>query len=749
MLISAALFSGLFTVTSLAASKKMPEKVTVVYRKNCKETEDYAAKTLAKYFEKATGVKCVLADDTTETDGFIISVGNTKYAKTDVSKLADGSYRIKRYGDVIEINGAGTRGTIYGVYGFLEKVLGCKIFTSDEGVVCTKTDFNIPQDLNIEYEPYFEYTDTDWRSPRDVEYSLMNGLSGGVYRTISAQQGGTVSYLGSFCHTLTNSFCSEEKYFAEHPEYFALRNGERNPNQLCLTNEDVYKTVLNEVFELLKEQHDPNAALQIISLTQDDNEDFCECENCKALDDANGSHAGTMITFVNRIAKEVKKAGYDNVAIDTFAYRYTRTTPTNVVPEKNVIVRLCTIECCFSHALDDENCEENKTLMQDLINWNKICNRLYIWDYTTNYAYTLGIFPDFGVISKNARIFYEHGVKGIYEEGNYYIDECDTEFGELRAYLLSKVLQDPYCDYSEEMNLFLKDYYGAGWENIRRFIDITTENAGKNHLGIYYKMSESLSLNDDEISECDKLWENAKTLCENENQLSHINRSELCWRYWKASVNKGEFSKFFAVKEKKELVNDIKNAGTLKHQEGSNEINPSPLFWLDTADNWFSGAKGAVKPIYWAAWAVFALTLVFALIIFIKAIKLKKYLLLVPFPLLSACTEIFMWNRRAYLAWRDLGEYYFTTVFIVLIFAFMYFIASKIQNKSKLKCLIQTVIGALAFIVPYEFALTLINNIIYHYHGNNLAFSVASLLCSITLLIPIVIINKNLKSKNK
>ncbi len=53
-------------------------------------------------------------------------------------------------------------------------------------------------------------------------------------------------------------------------------------------------------------------------------EEYCTCENCKAIDDANGAHSGTMITFVNRIAREVKSAGYDNAAIDTFACKYTR-----------------------------------------------------------------------------------------------------------------------------------------------------------------------------------------------------------------------------------------------------------------------------------------------------------------------------------------------------------------------------------------------------------------------------------------
>ena len=41
------------------------------------------------------------------------------------------------------------------------------------------------------------------------------------------------------------------------------------------------------------------------------------------------------------------------------------------------------------------------------------------------------------------QILYEHNVKGVYVEGNYYVDKCDTEFSELRAYMISKCLQDP------------------------------------------------------------------------------------------------------------------------------------------------------------------------------------------------------------------------------------------------------------------------------------------------------------------
>lgn len=428
--------------------------------------ESFAAQKLS---EELSGILGASIPVVTSASGKHIAVGAASVC--DVSGLRDNGYRITISGGNVQIKGTGIRGTVCGVYRFLEDFCGRKVYTSSITVLPRAENIRVPADTNTVYEPYFEYTDTDWRSPCNTEYSIANGLTGGIYRNIPDEMGGTVNYLGGFCHTLTSQYCSAAVYFDSHPEYFALRDGKRTSQQLCLTNPDTVETVKSEVLALLAREHDPQASLQIISVTQADNQNYCECNNCKAFEAAHGGvHSATMINFVNRIADAVKAEGYNNVAIDTFAYQYTRKAPKGITPRDNVIVRLCTIECCFSHALNDPGCEKNAELIKDLNNWSEICSRIYIWDYTTNYAHTCCVFPDFGVIQKNLQVFYEHNVKGVYEEGNYYIRDVDTEFGELRSYMLSKCLQNPYCDLDAEINGFLNAYYGPGGEYIRRAI---------------------------------------------------------------------------------------------------------------------------------------------------------------------------------------------------------------------------------------------------------------------------------------
>ena len=744
-----------FCVSAFAANgNALPQNAVIFVKDNCSDTDMSAAETLQTYIEQLSGVKHEIVK-AVKDESFVLYIGDAAVCKTDVKDLADGSYIIKSVDNGVEIAGAGNRGTLYGTYAFLEKFGGCRWLTSAMGMTSEQNEIILPDTINEKYNAYFEYTETDWRSPCDPEYSVANGLSGGVYRDIPAEQGGTVDYISGFCHTLTTQFCAADTYFDSHPEYFALHGGKRSAQQLCLTSEDTYNIVLNEVLALLEEKHDPDASLQIISLTQNDSGedgDFCECEKCKAIDDENGSHAGTMITFVNRIAAEVKKRGYDNVAIDTFAYRYTRTTPSAVKPLDNVIVRLCTIECCFSHPLDDPDCPDNVSLMQDLTGWNNICDRLYIWDYTTNYANTLGIFPDFGVIQKNAQIFYEHGVKGVYEEGNYYINDCDTEFGELRAYLLAKCLQDPYCDHDAVMNDFLKGYYGAGWQNIREFIDIISENAAKGHVQIYSNMAESLFLSDEETEKCDELWKKAENECTDETQLANIKRSELSWRFWKASVGKSEFRSLLGgAGDRKTLLADIIAAGTVRASEGGGELKTAPFYQFSHADVWFGGDVGGptVKLLLLAAWILFGLALVCALILLIQGIRNKKPLFCIPFPLIAASSELALWHRRAYLAWKDLDQYALSLVIGCLVFAFMGFVLHKAKGeKNKKKALLSALFSLIAFIVPYYAATVIINVVLFNGTANQLAIAVAYLLCAVSMfVIELITVKSTIRNK--
>ncbi|MBQ9552784.1 MAG: DUF4838 domain-containing protein [Clostridia bacterium] len=542
----------LFSVLPFSALAAEGSPLLIALAEDAAEPEQKAAETLRQVLAQMLPEEPTVGSDAANAD-FVIGT------------LADqpaGSYRVTRQnGGAVTVLGSGAMGAQNGVYAFLRDYCGCRWFAADERVVPQVDALDLPAEIDDKYSPFFEYSYTDWFSSRDTEFRQATG------------QTGNGCYIYGFCHTLATRFCARDTYFEEHPEYFALRDGKRVSDQLCLTNPDVLRIVTEEVMDVLhSSRYDPDADLQIISITQDDNQNYCECDACKALDEANGSHAGTNLTFANAVADAVKAAGYDNVAIDTFAYEYTRRTPTAVVPRDNVIVRLCSIECCFCHTLDDEKCEKNVEFMRDLSDWGKICDRIYIWDYTNNYYEYQCLYPDFGVLQRNVQIFYENNAKGLFEEGSSSRD-MNTEFGELRGYLLARLMQDPYLDYDAEMRDFLNAYYGDGGDAVCRFLLRTVEKAGasyKKALAVFPNSTDILpAFTAEDVAYCDECWQEAKEKTQGTRFYERVERSELSWRFWKCSNFKGEFSRLHStlyqrMRGRKALYDDLKRHGVTR-----------------------------------------------------------------------------------------------------------------------------------------------------------------------------------------
>ncbi|MBQ6164257.1 MAG: DUF4838 domain-containing protein, partial [Clostridia bacterium] len=240
--------------------------------------ESFAAGKLQSGLSEVFGTEIAIVS---EPAGSYIAVGAA--SAIDPVGIADNGYRIKVIDGNIHLRGAGVRGLQVGAYRLLEEFFGRKVYTSTVTVLPTAQSVSVPADADISYAPFFEYADTDWRSPCNTEYSMANGLNGGTYRGIPAEMGGTVNYLGGFCHTM-GGLCETAAHAETNPEQLALHDGERTTDQPCLTEPAVLEIATRNVLNIAAARHDPNASVQIISVTQNDNYNYCECDRCKAFE---------------------------------------------------------------------------------------------------------------------------------------------------------------------------------------------------------------------------------------------------------------------------------------------------------------------------------------------------------------------------------------------------------------------------------------------------------------------------------
>jgi len=565
---------------AIAEVFEITDEYVIVVSETASEAEITAANLLKDTFFEINGTKLAIITDSTQKTEKEIAVGQTsrEYDDTvDYAALGDEGICIKTAGDDIAITGGAKRGTLYSAYTFLEEYFGYRRFTPDLIVIPEAEKLLVPVEVDYTYVPPFMYRQTDWYSNTSKDYKVANRLNDG---TMAENFGGGVEYAGPFCHTFSSLVPTS--LIETEPELFALgvQTGERTTDQLCLTNPKTLAIAKATVREWLAKN--PDAAF--VSVTQNDNSNYCVCDACAEIDDAEGSHAGTMIRFVNAIADDIRD-DYPDVLVDTFAYLdgYTRQAPKITVPRDNVVIRLCSIECKFSAPMDSGYSEDNDRFIQDLKDWSAISDHLFVWDYTTNYSGFLLPFGNFGSIQRNLQIFAEHDVIGVFEEGTSGRGG-DGEFAALRCYMLSRLMWDPYQDVDKLMYDFCKAYYGAGYQHIIDFINGIDENNGfgfniiqywlifPEHIDMEYGMgcfdkyysTTILNIDNKKLKEYDALWENAIAQAEADWQKENVKRSQICWRYWKANMKKGEFSSFNECNRREEnekLYNDMVHFG--------------------------------------------------------------------------------------------------------------------------------------------------------------------------------------------
>lgn len=447
---------------------------------NAHPAERFAAEELISHFAAVCGVTlpCV------HTAGgplreYLICIGTPPPARPfettpDLEGLGEDGICIHTTGGRLLLCGASPRGTLYAVYQFLEDYLGIRWFSPDCTRIPKRTRLEIPE-IDRRYTPAFVYRNCFvYTSVNHPLWTVRNRLNACGFMPSPALEpyGGASGHApaGHSFHTLV----PPEQYFESHPEYFSLVDGRRVSNrQLCLSNPDVYRICLDKLRREMA-----TTGYVGVNVAQNDCLGACECENCRRIDEKHNAFSGSIITFCNRLAADLQ-AEFPDKKLQTYAYQYGQTAPTDLQVSDGVNVWLCSIESCFCHPMG--TCDSvrrelrspdgrNPFFPRDIVDWGRITNNLFVWNYDTNFRCFLLPHPNLHVLGPNLRFFRDHGVKGVFEQNC--TTSPHTEMQELRAYILAKCLWDPDYDDRAALEEFTDAYFGMAAAPIRAYIDL-------------------------------------------------------------------------------------------------------------------------------------------------------------------------------------------------------------------------------------------------------------------------------------
>ncbi|MEC7173915.1 MAG: DUF4838 domain-containing protein, partial [Bacteroidota bacterium] len=433
-----------------------------------------------------------------------IYLGKTSFAKTagvDSLLLEEDAYLFKRIDNSLIIAGGTENGLLNGVYSLLE-FFGFRKYSADDPLLLPdKNAFSFPKDeLKT---PRIKYRTTNYYDARDADYKSWHKLS-------------STDSWGMFVHTF-EVLISPEKYGKTHPEFFSLIDGERNPvTQLCLSNEEVFKTLVAE----LNERIEKNPKAKYWSVSQNDNDKYCQCEPCNALNQKYGNlPSGSMVWFVNKVARE-----FPDKIISTLAYWYTRAAPSNIIAEPNVNIMLCNIESSREKPVFDTD----PAFTSDLQDWGKMSKDILIWDYNIQFANPVSPFPNLHTIGPNIRFYIQNNVRALFMQatGN------KGEFGHLRAYLITKLMWNPNADPNAIINDFLDGYYGKSATLILNYIDNMREALLNDNfrLNIFGDPRDAVNnyLAQDKMIEYNSLFDKAEKLVKDDKEkLTRVKEARL------------------------------------------------------------------------------------------------------------------------------------------------------------------------------------------------------------------------------
>jgi hypothetical protein len=457
--------------------------------------EAFAAKELARFVERSTRATLPLTKEPDFKGGTpALFVGQTALAGKqgiDFSKQGPEEWVMRSVGNNLIIAGGRPRGTLYGVYEFLERYVGVRFLDAHTEFVPSCQALSFPANLAVQAEPAFFRREIFMVTPHHPEQVLfqvrrkINAFGNAAVASAGPELGFSVLF-GSPYSTHTHHLYA--KHFpVDKPEYFALtapgtRTGPGPDGQVCMSHPDVRRLFASRMREYIRQDRERTAKAAsgepfpfIYDLTPNDNGNKCLCDRCKALAAKYGAYSGVVLEFTNAIAQDIAK-DHPEVLVQTAAYTFYMDPPQGIVPRDNVMVRVAQLGTEFTAApkrdtlrsmLHPVNAEARAMLEARA----KVSKTLGVHDYWTAWNQPFQ-WPHANVhgLARTLRLYHQCGVRDYFVEDELMGSRLHN-FVDLQFYLASRLLVDPSQDERPIIAEFMKLYYGPAAPAMTRLLD--------------------------------------------------------------------------------------------------------------------------------------------------------------------------------------------------------------------------------------------------------------------------------------
>jgi hypothetical protein len=407
------------------------------------------------------------------------------------------------------------RGTLYGVYRFLEEIGVRWFFPGQTGTVVPHHPELMVGALRIDEKPWFLYRAVSSYGSSPFAYIA----EGGETRANEAEvkeldwnpadnilwelrMRGSSDILPMNHRPPRTAWV--ERFATTHPEYFALlANGRRDldpdtpgyRSHLCYTHPDVMNTMIGDIeayqhgknasvigiderharFDASNNGWDPGVSFgNTFSVTPHDSFRACHCDTCSSLlnegaDDPRIRHSRLVFTYVDKLARELKQRGNPAVitclAYSTYSFPYEDMPP---LPD-NVVIGVCPTYINRPFYL---YCKDNFEQLENLVkNWDAHTDGplAYWFHYLYRFRRPERCGVPVHIPHMTDRVF-----KMLAQHGRWMFMQQDPDSVTMEAlnrYLMQKLCYDPSLDVDVLVADYVQGLYGSAAPTVQRILD--------------------------------------------------------------------------------------------------------------------------------------------------------------------------------------------------------------------------------------------------------------------------------------
>ena len=483
-------------------------------------TYKYAADQIVEYFEKVSGKVLPIITDayaSYDANATYISLGPTSiYDAAESSRIKinytyenfnlDGFY-IFTQNKSLFINSYIPRGTLYGAYEIIEKLLDVRFLTYDFTYIPTKTSVPL-YSFDKLYRPLFEQrsylnspvflNDKDYVSHMrfNTDFAPLDEKYGGYTEWCTYDEGSSAGTHSMPIIVKASEFVDGDKknkwgqklFKEEYQNIFShdQPDAEGNVNyrwvgedmcDLCYSdgvNDDgsvdskaisTVKILVEKLKYFILKYNTCNNFM----LGQADTPYICTCSKC-ARNQRLYKNSGIMIRFANCVSDLINQWLQDEqidrqINFTIFAYAYTDVLPVDsngqlihptCKPRDNVFIKYAPISTIYYFSLDDERQIDDSEGVEH--EWAKISDTLLTWTYHTMYSEYFFYYSSMGALKDLLKNLAKAGV--IYEMAQGAYTENAAYQQHVEAYVFAKLCWDINANVEDILDDFLLHYFG-------------------------------------------------------------------------------------------------------------------------------------------------------------------------------------------------------------------------------------------------------------------------------------------------